>query len=140
MNQRIRDVALSVIAAAVLPFVFVALQSLLAHYSAATILAVADIVGRKVAILSVVYSFGVIGALTSAIVVALPLGWALKQRPYLTGVIVGLVAAGYLGAISSGELSVGALLEFAILVIGASLAAGLGNSLKREEATSSGSK
>lgn len=78
------------------------------------------------------YSFGPIGALLSAIVVALPLGWALKQRPYLAGFIVGLLATAYLGAITE-DLRTGALLEYATLVIAASLAAGLANHLKRRQ-------
>jgi hypothetical protein len=128
-----RDIILAAIAAVVLAFVFVVLQGLLARHTVGPMLALWNILGGKAAALSVICVYGAIGSALSATLIALPLGWTLTSRPYPIGAIVGLSAV-ILLTLNAPDIGPGQYVEYPSLVIFSSLAAGLGNHLRRRQA------
>ncbi len=140
MNEEAKSMILAAIAAAVLFFVYTFVQGFLALYVVAGINAVKSMLGYRGATLFIIYTFGVLGSALSAMLINIPLGLLLTGRPWVIGAAVGVAVAVALALIyanmarNSFADSV-TVAEVASLIIFSSLAAGLGNRMKRDNAS-----
>ena len=126
MNDKIRTLIFSVVAAVLLPFVFVAVQGILARQHANSILALTNIIGSSAAVHSIIYGYGILGSALSATLIALPLGLLLTRRPWLFGAAVGIVFVVQL-ALESRGIALSNSVEYLSLIGFSSLAADVGS-------------
>lgn len=131
MNARLRDPVLSILAAVLLPLIFVGFQGLLARYSAASILLLRHAMNDRAAVDAVVYTFGIVGSALSAALLILPLGYLVTWRPWIVGMAVSMLAALQL-AITSSNVTVNNYVEYASLIIFCGLAADVGGRVGAE--------
>jgi len=135
-REKIKAFIFAAIAAFVLSFVFVVIQGCLAVYLVDAILAARSVLSNQAAVSVCVYAFGVLGSLLSASLVNVPLGMLTAYRPWLVGAFVGVAAALSLALVpmdaehTAFTRSV-AYVEYLSLIIFSSLAAVLGNRLRR---------